>query len=558
MKALYLTTLFMFLSFTITLSQTVNPEILWATYFGSPGEDYTGGVVTDKEGNIYIVSAVQADAPTTAGVHKTYYSGGISDVMLTKFDKDGALIWSTYFGGNGSDDSYNYPRLLSDGSIAICGSTTSTNGIASLGAHKISYGGSYDNFLAVFEPNGKLRWSTYFGGIGEETEPSISVDLDDNIFLTGYSTSKSGITSDGAFQKQNNGGYDGTVAKFNKTGKQLWCTYYGGSGSDYFWTSEVDKDGNLYVGGSAGSSQLASIGAFKTTYGGNSDGLLVKFDQNGQRIWSTYFGSGGKDDVYYLNIDSKDNIYIMGATTSTGGIASTGAYSTVNSGNEDVFLAKFDKNGNRLWSTYIGGEEWETIFGCDFDNDDNIYLSILTKSQAFTTTEDVPTTYHSGGIWDAAFVKFSPSGELKWSTYFGGDGNDRALGIALDQSQNIVATINSDSKGLATPGAYDEVANGNESLLIKFRDATIVDVKEIALMPELQIFPNPATTYFEIPNDLDEIRNISIYNASGEVVKRYLHTNKDNFDISQLPVGMYYIICNTKGINAATKLIKIN
>ncbi len=558
MKTLYLTLLLILLSVSITLSQSVNPEILWATYFGSPGEDYAAGVAIDNDGNIYMVSTTQADAPTTAGVHKTDYSGGNSDVMLTKFDKDGALIWSTYFGGNGADNSYNYPRFMSDGAIVICGTTTSTNGIASEGAHKRNYGGSYDDFLAVFEITGKLRWSTYFGGIGEEAEPAIAVDLDDNIFLTGYSTSKSGITSDGAYQKQNNGGYDGILAKFNKKGKQLWSTYYGGSGTDYLWASKVDSEGNIYVGGSAGSAQLATIGAFKTTYGGNSDGILIKFDKNGQRLWSTYFGSGGKDDIYYLDIDSKDNIYIMGPTTSTGSIASIGAYSTVNSGNEDVFLAKFDTKGNSLWSTYIGGEERETIFGCDFDDNDNIYLSIMTQSQTFPTTEGVPATYNSGGLWDAAFVKFSPSGDLKWSTYFGGDGNDRAISIALDKNQNIIASVSSDSKGLATPGAYDEVANGNESLLIKFRDATIVDIKEIALMPELQIFPNPASTYFELPNDRDEIRNISIYNASGEMVKSYIYTNKENFDISDLAAGLYYVVINNKGTSASTKFIKIN
>ena len=230
----------MLLSVSVTLSQSVNPEILWATYFGGPGEDYAGGVTTDKDGNIYMTSSVQPGAPTTAGVHKTNHSGGGYDVMLTKFDKDGALVWSTYFGGNGSDQSNNQPKFFSDGAIAICGTTTSTNGIASAGAHKSSYGGSTDIFLAVFEPNGKLRWSTYFGSTGEELEPVIDIDANEKIFLVGISSSTLGISSDSAYQKQNKGGYDGVLAKFDKMGKQLWCTYYGGSGADYLWALKVE------------------------------------------------------------------------------------------------------------------------------------------------------------------------------------------------------------------------------------------------------------------------------------------------------------------------------
>ena len=549
----------MLLSVSVTLSQTVNPEILWATYFGSPGNDFTGCVATDNDENIYMSSTVKSGAPTTEGVHQRAYGGGLSDVMLTKFDKNGNLIWSTYFGGSGNDANYFPMSLMSDGAIVITGNTTSTNKIATTDAHHSSFGGgSSDAFIAVFENNGTLRWATYFGGSGTDSDPAVTIDQSDNIYLVGYTGSLSEIATDSAFQSTKKESEDAFLAKFDKTGKLIWSTYYGGQGYDAFYGVTTDQDYNVYVGGESNSSQLATTGSFKSNYGGNGDGFLAKFDKDGKRIWATYFGSGGTDGIYYLASDQKNNIYCIGPTTSTEGIASTGAYATMHSGKEDVFIAKFNAKGDRLWSTYIGGDEWDSVFGCDFDDDDNVYLAIMTKSQNFPLTADVPMPYFGGGPWDAAFVKFSSAGELKWSTYFGGDGNDRAISLALDKSQNIVASINADSKGLATPGAYDEIANGNESLLIKFRDATIVDIKEIALMAELQIFPNPTSTYFEIPNNRDEIRNISIYNASGEMVRSHIYTKKENFDISDLVAGLYYVVINTKGISAATKLIKIH
>lgn len=557
MRRLPLTSLLFFLIFSIGYAQSINPDILWATYFGSPGDDYSGYVVTDQDDNIYMTSTVENGAPTTAGVHQTTYGGGISDVMFSKFDKNGGLIWSTYFGGSGEDASYQL-GLMPDGGIVITGYTTSSSKISTTGAHDTSYGGgASDVFLAVFETDGKIRWSTYFGGSGLDGEPAIAVDQAENIYLTGITTSTSAIATDSSFQSVKKANEDGFLAKFDKNGKRLWSTYYGGAGYDAFYSVTVDQNNNVYVGGESSSTQLATLGAFKTNYGGAEDGFIAKFDQNGKRLWASYFGSTGREAILLVAFDNQNNLYLIGPSSSNSGIASPGAYSEFRSGNYDVFVAKFTANGQRLWSTYFGGEAWDTTFGCDFDKYNNIYISMMTQSLGLPVTENAPGPIYNGGIWDAAFVKFSPTGELKWSTYFGGDGNDRSIGITIDSEQNIIASVSSDSKGLATQGAYNETARGNETLLVKMKDATIVNTQELEKLSPLHVYPNPTTSIIQIPNLNNDKRNIIVYNSLGEMVIRYIKTEKIEFDISSLPNGQYFIVAETPEKISVAKVIKV-
>jgi len=554
------------LSFIVTLlvfsqgyAQTTNPEILWATYFGSPGNDFTGQVVTDEEDNIYMTSTVRFGAPATPGVHQTNHGGGSSDAMLSKFDKDGDLIWSTYFGGSGKEDSFYALSLMSDGAIVISGITTSNNKIATQGAHDESYGGgSSDVFIAVFETDGKLRWATYFGGNGVDGEPSVTIDLDDNIFLVGYTTSTNGISTMGSFQSVKSGGEDGFLAKFDKDGTLVWSTYYGGSNSDFLSDVVTDIEGNIYVSGATLSTNLATQGAFNVVSGGKWDALIVKFDNDGKRIWSSYYGNSQDDFAWIINMDKNDNLYVLGYSESLQGIATSGAYSEVNAGKQDIFIAKFTKDGEREWATFIGGESWDAVLGIDFDNNNNFYLAALSKSYSFPITEFSLSDTYQGGEWDAVFMKWTPKGELVWCTYFGGEGNDRAIGISLDSEQNIVASINTDSKGLATPGAYNEIAIGNESLLIKMKDATIVSVKELESLHQLTIFPNPTTDYIEISNGHQSKRTMSIYDLNGALVFRYINTNQIRFDIRNLKAGLYFLHSIDNKVESFGKFIKID
>lgn len=137
---------------------------------------------------------------------------------------------------------------------------------------------------------------------------------------------------------------------------RLWATYYGGADQDAGYKISTDASGNVYMTGQTSSATgIATAGAFQNTYGGGVDAYLVKFDGAGNRLWATYYGGSGADFGYGVKTDAAGNIYLTGYTESTSGIATVGAHQTVYGGSNDAFLVKFDSNGNRLWGTYYGG-----------------------------------------------------------------------------------------------------------------------------------------------------------------------------------------------------------
>lgn len=132
-----------------------------------------------------------------------------------------------------------------------------------------------------------------------------------------------------------------------------WATYYGGTGVDEAWGVDQDGQGNVYfTGNTSGAGNIVTIGAYQTTFGGNMDAFVTKFNSNGAIQWATYFGGSNVDEGGGLKYDRHGKIYISGSTSSTNHIATLGAYQTTNGGNTDAFLAKFDTSGNLQWATF--------------------------------------------------------------------------------------------------------------------------------------------------------------------------------------------------------------
>jgi len=322
----------------------------WSTYFGGTNPDQGEGVTTDKIGNIYITGATQSTSNiATSGAYQSSFikktlSNNYGYAFIAKFTSQGGLIWSTYFGGNRSDEG---ERITIDvfGDVLISGFTNSSTGIATSGAYQTINYDNYNDFIAKFSASGARIWSTYYGTVGNFGGSRITSDLTGNIFITGTTDSFPPILSAGAYQTSYGGGYsDVFIAKFSPSGTRLWGTYFGGSGVDEGTSLIVDTLGNLYISGlTSSTSNIATLGAFQTTYGGGQyDGFIAKFSPSGKRLWGTYFGSTGSDFVDGIKLDHNQNICITGTTTSTTGIATSGAYQTNYGGNNDVFIAKFD------------------------------------------------------------------------------------------------------------------------------------------------------------------------------------------------------------------------
>src|SRR6185437_1923324 len=129
-----------------------------------------------------------------------------------------------------------------------------------------------------------------------------------------------------------------------------WGTYYGGSGDDIARSVATDDSGNVYVAGyTTSTSGIASSGAYETSFGGYDDAFLVKFNNSGSMQWATYYGGSDIDEGNSVATDGSGNVFLAGEASSTSGIASSGAYQTSGGGNSAAFLVKFNSRGSRIW-----------------------------------------------------------------------------------------------------------------------------------------------------------------------------------------------------------------
>lgn len=455
------------------------PKILYATYIGGLGDDdWPTNIQLGENDEIYVSMSASDGCITTPGVHQATHSGGVVDVLIQKRDKNANLVWSTYYGGAG-EDIVNRMTLLKTGKLAAVGQTKSLSKIAGNG-HQNTHGG---------------------------------------------------------------GGTDGFLAKFSAGGTLLWSTYIGWAALDAIYTMQIDKNDVIWLGGTSYSTNgLSTADAYKSANSGNGDGLLVSFDKEGHKLYCTYYGGLGEDEIYIVCVDETENVWLGGPTSSPGGIATPGAIKTTFDGVYDVYLVKFNKDLEREWSTFLGGSGWDTFFGMDADKDGNVVLALMSASNNFSLAKNAMQSQYGGGDFDAVYTKIDPEGNLIWSTYHGGNGNDRAIDAKVNSGGDLVFLMYAGSQRMNTGDADDQSLDGNtDALLTIIREENTNSVsRSESGQGNYKIFPNPATEtlILEIP-DIDNYR-LDIIDISGKPVSNYTR-NGNELTVKNLQNGLYYI-----------------
>ena len=326
---------------------------LWSSYFGGADLDgtYPGypteiylGITLDQDGNIFMCGTTASQfGIATEGTHSPLYQGGKCDGFVAKFNNNGSKLWGTYIGGVDDDDLYAIDLDLNN-NILVCGETKSVEGIATAGTHQTTFTGDYDAFINKLDPDGNRLWGTYFGGTAYEAGSNIKVDLENNIYLIGTTTSSSKISTPSSFQTAIGGNNDGYLQKFNSDGARLWGTYIGGAGNDYFFGLKADKENNIVLSGmtTLAYARVVKGNALQTSYGGGTfDCVIEKLDKNGKQLWGSYYGANGNDRSWNLNIDLSGDIYVGGGTSSLTNISTPNAHQTqFGGGLGDILLLK--------------------------------------------------------------------------------------------------------------------------------------------------------------------------------------------------------------------------
>jgi Secretion system C-terminal sorting domain len=514
----------------------IDPEVEWSTYYGpdsSNTEFYA--LCTDDSAHIYGCGLTYgggwAGNIATAGSYQDTLDGITStDAYIVKFDTAGNRIWATFYGGSGNDWGIGIANDNA-GNVYLGGVTNSTDVIATSGCQQGTYGGGlWDCFVARFTAGGFRVWSTYAGGRGANIGGNLACDAYGHEYIAGVTNDPNNIGTSGGFQPSSGGSYDCFLMQYDSLGALQWGTYYGGPGSEFGGVVCASGPYIYLTGQTQSTTGIATTITHQPALAGNADAFIAKFNLSCNRIWGTYYGGSNVETTGGIVCDAAGNIYLTGSTESDTGIATSGTYQTTyGGGTSDAFVAKFDPElGMLLWGSYFGGpgDETMTYTRPITDNYGNIYTGGITTSTSGISSPDTWQATYGGGVQDAFIAKFHATGNLLWSTYFGGSQSDEIQAFAFDGLNMYTSGITSSPDGIATTGSFNDTGSTGatyfKGFLTKFLDISSLNVPKAPNSSQtLTIYPVPNNGSFMLTGKLDannERASYSVYNVEGQKI----------------------------------------
>jgi hypothetical protein len=220
----------------------------------------------------------------------------------------------------------------------------------------------------------------------------------------------------------------------------IYSTYLGGNGLDFAWAIAVDKAGNTYVTGNAGTTDFPTTNPLQSSLRGATDVFVTKINAHGSgKVYSTYLGGGGPDEGKGIAVDTQGNVYVTGNAGSFD-FPMQGAIQDKWGGSGDAFLTKLNRTGSALvYSTYLGGNAIDYATAIALDPTGNAYIVGVTFSTNFPTVNPFQAT--KGAQQDAFVAKINPGGTAwVYATYLGGNAVDEGYAIAADATGNAYVT----------------------------------------------------------------------------------------------------------------------
>ena len=343
--------------------------------------------------------------------------------------------------------------------------------------------GTYDRAKTlVIDPI--LIYSTYFGGTGGEDLVGAATDASGNLYVTGRTDSSNFPTVNALQPTAKNTNSSIFLAKFAPGGNLVYSTYIGGSFIDWADGIAVNPHGQVFLlaesqsddfplknsrgwlpfvlkidsngqsllwlapfpGPAVGTSTAIAVDSTSNVYVAGyrpipqdrfaaDDAVIAKFDPNGNLLFSKQFGGQYAENATAIAADSAGNFIVVGNTNSPDFPVSH-AWQAQLRGAENAYVIKFDSAGNVIFSTYLGGSSMDVATSVGIDAAQNIFIAGHTESPDFPLLNPLQTNYVSGDF-QGFVAKLNATGVLQYSTYLGGS------------ARTIVEAIRVESDGTA-------------------------------------------------------------------------------------------------------------
>lgn len=326
--------------------------------YGGSGIDEAVSVVETVDGSYMVFGTTRSSDGDI-----TDRSGNDSDYWLLKISASGEIIWSKTYGGS-DDENASRITKTNDGGFLLSGYTTSNDGDVSGNA------GFQDYWVVKIDAAGTILWNKNFGFSGSDQAFKAFQTSDGGYFVTGFfDVSASGGAGNDVQRGIQHGVGEFWGIKLDASGNTQWRRYFGGSNNDRSYDALQTNDGGFLMTGTSESEDFD-----KTDPKGSYDYWAVRLTASGDMLWTKSFG-GEEIDNSYASIKTNDGNYIM-----VGDARSADQDVTAPRGNADAWLVKFDDNGNKIWQKSFGGSLFDTAQSIVQRNNGDYIISGHTRS----------------------------------------------------------------------------------------------------------------------------------------------------------------------------------
>lgn len=447
--------------------------LLWGSYYGgqyTDGYEELRAAAVDGAGNVYLTGNTNSvDFPATPGAYDLTKEDSslptlTHDAFVTKLSSAGALVWSTYLGGE-LDDVGRAVAVDGLSNVYVSGTTASWQFPVIAGGYRTEFDG-HDMFVAKLNPTGSdLLWSTFLGGIaGFDTPNAIALDGALNVVVVGQVSSADFPIAGGGYDSAMSGQNDAFVLRLSASGSALhWSTFLGGGATENAFAVALDGNGRVHVVGETSSGDFPVPGGFDTSYsGGNTEAFVAKLSANGKILtWASFLGGNGSDTALDVAVNGAGDLFVAGETGSFDFPVTAGAFGgTYHGGSTDGFLVRIKGNGTQLtWSSCLGGDGNDTAAALVLDSAGNPVVAGTTTSSNFPLLNAFQST--RSGFSDAFVTKVPQLGNtITFSTLYGGNHEDQGRLLGIDGSGRLYLGGVTQSNDLAPASPFDPALGG--------------------------------------------------------------------------------------------------
>ena len=462
---------------TTAAEESYAHDLIYPDSQGSSGNDIGRAIAVDASDNVYVTGSFTGtvDFDPGPGV-TTMTSAGNTDIFIEKLSATGDLIWAARLGGSGADIGYGV-TVDGSGNVYATGSFSGTADFnPGAGTANLTSNGGTDAFLVKLDSSGTYVWAKAIGGSDADIGHGIAVDGSGNVYATGsFSSTADFDPGAGVINLTSNGGTDVFIEKLDSSGTYVWAKALGGSANDIGNGVAVDGSGDVIAAGSfSGTADFdPSVNVRNRTSAGASDIFVLALNASGDDLANhAPTVSGIPDQALTTNIttipiagfftDPDSDSLTYTATQEDGSALPVWLSLNSSTGIFTGFLP-IGFAGLRLKVTasdYFGASVTSAAFNLTTlspagfplglgggnvtaiatDGSGNVYVTGNYRGTVDFDPGVGTANLTSNGGADVFIEKLDSSGAYVWAKTFGAADLDRAEGIAVDNSGNVVVT----------------------------------------------------------------------------------------------------------------------